>query len=105
MLVNYTTITLDTGFSVDILSGKTVSVEGNAGKTGGERTHKLTVSEMPSHTHTAYVYNKNKTGYESGGTASISGIENATTSSTGGSQAHNNMPPYITMNYIIYAGV
>lgn len=107
--LNYTMLTLDSGFSADILSGKKVSFEGNTRKTGGEKKHTLTVNEMPTHSHTF----KHATRSDTGNTIMTVGYENTlekyttsvTTTSTGGSQAYNNMPPYITMNYIIYAGV
>lgn len=68
-----------------------------AKSSGGEATHKLTVNEMPSHGHslkfdqstnggTAWV----KTGGNSGGPY----YSNEYIGNTGGSQAHNNMPPY-----------
>ena len=75
-----------------------------AGKTGGEATHKLTVAEIPGHTHHPYV--------ESSKTQSVS--TNIFKSSThgwsskyeegigymapaGSSAAHNNMPPFIAV--------
>lgn len=75
-----------------------------AGSTGGEATHKLTVNEMPSHQHTVEGH---KTGSEAKGyglTQSqnfvnrvfVDGGEHKT-SLTGGNNAHNNMPPYLTV--------
>lgn len=60
----------------------------------GEYTHRLTVTEMPSHTHdlTSFSYrgdrdnDENKGYWDQGGTL--------TTQSTGGDQPHNNIPPY-----------
>lgn len=69
------------------------------GETGGEKEHTLTEAEMPSHTHDL--------GISKGGTGSTYGVGNtfgvgtSTSGSTGGDTAHENMPPYITMNYII----
>lgn len=74
------------------------------GKTGGAKTHKLTTAEMPSHTH-PYTNSDNSTTAQfsvAGGT----GMDNktnrpGTTSATGGNGAHNNLAPYLTINYII----
>lgn len=109
--LNYTIMTLDSGFSTDILSGKTVSVESNSGKMGGEKMHTLTVNEIPSHTH-AIKFTRSDN-MASANINQIDGVEQTeantsyskTSTATGGSQAHNNMIPYVTMNYIIYSGV
>ena len=61
---------------------------------GGEATHTLAVSEMPKHTHT-YTGTNAYPGAPSGGSLPyVSGNSTWTSSSAGGSQPHNNMPPY-----------
>ncbi len=99
---NVTTITIDEGFSLDILSGKTFVIETHTGKTGGEKAHILTVSEMPSHSHT---YSATAMTSNGSGSGSNYATSSSSTGSSGGGKAHNNMPPFVVMNYIIYAGV
>lgn len=75
------------------------------GVTGGEVTHTLTVSEMPAHTHSLAMQAGNQTGLID--KISVNEFENCNWYShveyTGGNQPHNNMPPYIVLNYIIRA--
>lgn len=74
------------------------------GDTDGEVNHTLSVNEMPSHNHRVssgwqsasgidrLQFAQLSGGYNNNGTGDVQFIE-----STGGGQAHNNMPPYIAV--------
>lgn len=81
------------------------------GAQGGEITHALSVSEMPSHSHVVndpthahtYPYGNGVSGFTAGdgGTGNVSSNPSTaaaatgiTLQSNGGNAAHNNMPPY-----------
>jgi microcystin-dependent protein len=83
------------------------------GNTGGTGAHTLSESEMPSHTHsgTTDETTTNSTltnnGVTSGvgtanvATGSLAHSHTFTTNSAGGGASHNNLQPYIVLNYII----
>lgn len=72
----------------------------SAGGDGGENSHVLTVSEMPSHRHTQNTpYYGDLDGSHTGHVTYWSRYSNTAlpvTSYTGGNAAHNNMPLYRT---------
>jgi len=77
------------------------------GETGGEKTHKLTWDEMPSHTHGRRTTCGGR-GNTSADGSSAGGYKwhdsgNNQTESAGSDQPHNNLQPYIVTKYIIKA--
>ena len=100
-----------TTFNLPNLKGRTIvgrdllqSDFHEIGATGGEKVHLLTVNEIPSHNHDINIpkmlYSDVSSGSVLGG-ESIVGQTTHQTGNTGGGQAHNNMQPYIVLNYII----
>jgi microcystin-dependent protein len=76
-------------------------------ETGGAETHQLTVAELASHTHKVADFIVS--------TGAVNGLDpalfklgidvgNLDTGNTGSGTAHNNMPPWLALNFFIYAG-
>jgi microcystin-dependent protein len=84
----------------------------NLGELGGETAHTLNISELPAHNHVPVGSSANPTTPSAAGNqwAVNTNAYNATPNSamnpasilpTGGSQPHENMSPYLVLNFII----
>lgn len=88
----------------------------DVGEVGGEKSHTLTTAELPSHNHNMTHGHASASSANDGGstlafrrsdnvspTTGGGMVENFTgnTGSTGSGAAHNNMPPYLVLNFII----
>ncbi len=88
------------------------------GETGGSETVTLLISEIPAHNHSVRAYtgdaadSRDPTSVQTLGTPSPGNLYNPTTtglspmapqafSPTGGDQPHNNLMPYLTLNFCI----
>jgi len=83
------------------------------GQTGGEQAHTLTLNELPPHRHTP-VGSSNTADQATPGahlwadnafatySTTADGVMNPSAiASAGGGQAHDNMPPYLVVNFVI----
>jgi microcystin-dependent protein len=89
------------GSGVANLPSETVTY--NVGQYGGSAVHRLTESELPSHTHTIPSLDGGKvaTGMGDGQALNAKNVSGMKTEATGGNGFHNNMPPYMVANFII----
>jgi microcystin-dependent protein len=86
------------------------------GQAGGQTAHTLTMGEMPEHIHFANAANVDATSNTPSGTMVLAKSQGASAyagfqspqsmlatilTNVGGSQAHNNMQPYLVLNFII----
>jgi microcystin-dependent protein len=85
------------------------------GERGGEQAHTLAVSELPTHTHSlqgssnasvnppsnSSVLGKSAPQPVYGGAASLVAMDPRSVSNVGGSQAHLNMQPFLTLSFCI----
>lgn len=85
-------------------AGSTYSI----GDAGGAATHTLTTAEMPSHNHspasgTSFYHSGIARANPGAGSGSFDfGASAATTGSTGGGGAHNNLPPYLALTPFVW---
>ena len=104
-------------FGLPDLRGRTPIHFGSAnslGERGGEQGHTLAITELPTHTHVVNVSTAatggvaNPNGKFLGGgnnayhaPASLTTMTPQTVTNVGGSQAHENMQPYLVLNFSI----
>ncbi len=103
-------------FGLPNLQGRIPMHVGNGitlGETGGETTHTLNISELPAHTHVPVGSSNNASSPDPGGNlwavqtggaylpAANTAMSPSSILPTGGSQPHENMPPYLVLNFII----
>ena len=96
------------GYTIPDLTDRFIVQAGgeySLGKTGGEKEHKLTVREMPSHSHEVTAYVSGSNGYDKFGIISDRDVTTPKTytplSDTGGNLAHENRPPFFALYKLI----
>jgi microcystin-dependent protein len=83
------------------------------GQVGGEQSHTLTISEMPTHTHLMNGSTSNadvvtpvdnvvaQSSQLYGPSSQVTAVDPSTNGTAGGSQPHANMQPYLTLTFCI----
>lgn len=117
--LGYTYGGADLSFNIPDLRGRAVIGTGHGsglstrilGATGGEESHTLTINEMPSHSHEIIRKSNPDSGAfdtdninnfeSSASTTDRENLGNFTTLTKGGSSSHNNMQPFLVLNYLI----
>lgn len=96
-----------TTFNVPSLNGRVMVARSTdaefsgVGQTGGAKTHTLVAAEMPSHTHTAPIGSPSGGGGSQIYSGANQSANSAATGSAGSDGAHNNLQPYVTLNFIV----
>jgi len=103
-------------FALPDLRGRTPIHVGSGhtlGEKGGEQAHTLSIAELPTHTHVLQAVNQNAATNDPTGAAfanaaaiyhaptSLTSLNPATVGNVGGSQAHLNMQPFLTLSFCI----
>jgi len=95
----------DTFHTPNLVEKFIMGTDENAGTTGGEATHTLTVDEIPSHAHTYQPpeFNLDMEGPEIPDIGATILALPSLTGYTGGGQSHNNLPPHHDITYVMVA--
>jgi len=111
-----------TSFALPDLRGRTPLHTGSSGgashalgSRSGEETHTLAVTEIPQHTHqlrasasdgddinpAGHLLAREVGGLYAAGASALTPVQNGTVANAGGSQAHENMQPFLVLNFCI----
>lgn len=107
-----------TNFALPDLRARVPIHEGEGhllGQRGGEQAHTLSIAELPAHTHTLNATSSDGSQVVPGGAllakaapanpyhapANLAAMNAGSIAGSGGSQAHQNMQPFLTLNFCI----